>query len=289
LGNNGNASLNGGLPKVDYVFDSREMVLDRRDQLVLRNPNGGRVDRVNWALGGFPRRQGVAVALRSVNLNNELGFNWCLASARYGLGDRGTPGQANDCAVAPSAPTKPTVAPIKPPVAAKPQKALTRNPVTPPSGAPLGAPTKLPTSPIKPPAQAPIAPVPAPKMPVAPVVPPVTAPLPPPKTPIAPVAPPFAAPSSYVRDVSAYINSITLSKRTLTLTGTTVEDKALKWLAVTDPYPLLPNSEANKARLRQRFALLNLGFQPASGREIRKKQKIDKFDGFCINFLFLDL
>jgi hypothetical protein len=35
----------------------------------------------------------------------------------------------------------------------------------------------------------------------------------------------------------------------------------LKWLVVTDPHPLLPDSEANKTRLRQRFALLTFGFQ----------------------------
>jgi uncharacterized protein len=57
LANNGNASLNGGLPKVDYIYSSREMVLDRRDRIILRNPKGNTVDQVHWALGGFPRRQ----------------------------------------------------------------------------------------------------------------------------------------------------------------------------------------------------------------------------------------
>jgi hypothetical protein len=89
------------------------------------------VDQVHWALGGFPRRQGVAIALRSVNFNNELGSNWCLASTRYGLGNRGTPGRANDCVVAPSS------APIKSPVAPKPAAVPVRSPASPPKATPI--------------------------------------------------------------------------------------------------------------------------------------------------------
>jgi Calcium-binding EGF domain len=64
-------------------------------------------------------------------------------------------------------------------------------------------------------------------------------------------------------DVSivAYINCITLGNRLLTMTGTTAEDKALQWLVVNDTLALMPNSTETKARLRQRFALLSLGFQ----------------------------
>jgi hypothetical protein len=62
----------------------------------------------------------------------------------------------------------------------------------------------------------------------------------------------------------SYINCITLSNRTLTLTGTTAEDKALQWLVVEDTLSLTPNSEPNKTRLRQRFALLTFGFQASS-------------------------
>jgi hypothetical protein len=85
LANNGKASLNGGLPKVDYVYSSQQMVLNRRDQVVLRNRNGERVvDRVNWAIrGDFPRRQGASIAVRSVNLDNAVGSHWCLASTVY--------------------------------------------------------------------------------------------------------------------------------------------------------------------------------------------------------------
>jgi hypothetical protein len=73
---------------------------------------------------------------------------------------------------------------------------------------------------------------------------------------------------SDAKAVVEYINSFTLSGRTLTVNGTTPEDRALKWLVITDPFPLPPNSDTNKARLRQRFALLTLGFQPSSGEQV---------------------
>jgi hypothetical protein len=62
--------------------------------------------------------------------------------------------------------------------------------------------------------------------------------------------------------IETYINCITLSKRTLTLTGTTLEDKALQFLVYNDTLKLKPDSEANKTRLRQRFALMALGHMP---------------------------
>jgi hypothetical protein len=63
----------------------------------------------------------------------------------------------------------------------------------------------------------------------------------------------------------AYINCITVSNRTLTLNGTTAEDLALQWLVKNDTLALVPTSDANRARLRQRFALLTWGFQVTSG------------------------
>jgi hypothetical protein len=61
--------------------------------------------------------------------------------------------------------------------------------------------------------------------------------------------------------VESYINSITLSGRVLSLSGTTPEDKAMQWLASNDPLKLTPCTEVDKFRLRQRFALLTFGFQ----------------------------
>jgi hypothetical protein len=57
------------------------------------------------------------------------------------------------------------------------------------------------------------------------------------------------------------------------MNGTTAEDKALQWLLNTDPLQLLPTSEANKTRLRQRFALLTFGFQPSGfGQVVHQSQ-----------------
>jgi hypothetical protein len=60
------------------------------------------------------------------------------------------------------------------------------------------------------------------------------------------------------------------------MNGTTAEDKALQWLVNTDPLQLLPTSEANKTRLRQRFALLTFGFQPSyNGQVVYQSQYWD--------------
>jgi hypothetical protein len=47
----------------------------------------------------------------------------------------------------------------------------------------------------------------------------------------------------------------------LTLNGTTAEDLALQWLANNDTLALVPTSDDNRARLRQRFALLTWGYK----------------------------
>jgi hypothetical protein len=177
LANSGKASLNGGLPKVDYVFSNRKMVLSRRDQLTLLNPNGRRIDRVNWAARGFPRIPGVSMALRSVSLDNDVGIHWCLSKARYGLGDRGTPGRANDCGGAPAKPpvakTRRTPRPIQPPLVPSPVEP----PVTQVEIQPVRqskSPMVAPVTPVVRPTMA--SPVALPMAPVAPAVP-VLAPL----------------------------------------------------------------------------------------------------------------
>jgi hypothetical protein len=120
---------------------------------------------------------------------------------------------------------------------------------------------------------APTAPT-APAVPVAPIAPTASVA---PKTPnTTPVAPPAAvAPLDILSNCSAlvdtlsYISCITLTKRTLTLNGTTSEDRAVKWLVDTDPFPVPPITETNKTRLRQRFALLTFGFQTVTNTTTR--------------------
>jgi hypothetical protein len=81
-------------------------------------------------------------------------------------------------------------------------------------------------------------------------------------------------PPSCDASIETYINCITLSKRTLTLTGTTLEDKALQFLVYNDTLKLKPDSEANKTRLRQRFALMTFGLMPdTSGLQVAVDQR----------------
>jgi hypothetical protein len=116
-----------------------------------------------------------------------------------------------------------------------PTEALSKAPTKPPTGSPTEAPSKAPT---KPPTRLPSN------------------------------APSQAPIKNCDLSTVAYINCITQSNRTLTMNGTTAEDKALQWLVNTDPLQLLPTSEANKTRLRQRFALLTFGFQPTSNGQV---------------------
>jgi hypothetical protein len=91
-------------------------------------------------------------------------------------------------------------------------------------------------------------------------------------SPVAPmVGPPATAPKagpptwpSFASVVVSYINNVTLSKRTLSLSGVTPEDLALQWLALNNTLNMtLPLSESDFTRLRQRFALASLWSQQA--------------------------
>jgi hypothetical protein len=75
----------------------------------------------------------------------------------------------------------------------------------------------------------------------------------------APLPPPTQAPIACVNDIIAFINNSTVSKRIITTSGTTAEDKALKQLlqmnAVAD---LSTCNDDGKMRLRQRYSYLTL-------------------------------
>jgi hypothetical protein len=113
-----------------------------------------------------------------------------------------------------------------------------------------------PNSPLSPPKAGP--PV------VAPMVgPPAAAPKGEPSVPTA-ITPALAGPtwSSFATVVASYMNNVTLSKRTLSLSGVTPEDLALQWLALNNTLNMtLPLSDSDFARLRQRFALASTWFQ----------------------------
>jgi hypothetical protein len=162
----------------------------------------------------------------------------------------------------------PMLVPVSAPMMA-PVSALMTVPVSAPIAVPMMVPAKGPASmpastPVSVPMAAPLAPMGAPAR--VPTMMPKAVTRPPTRSPTkSPSKAPTKAPiNSCDLNTIVYINCITLSNRTLTLTGTTAEDRALQWLVVNDTLSLLPNSDANKIRLRQRFAVLSLGFQSAT-------------------------
>jgi hypothetical protein len=185
-----------------------------------------------------------------------------------------------------AAPSKaPVATPVKAPLALAPVAAPMVAPAVAPMVAPVAAPTLV-LAPVAIPVMSPVAP-----SVMSPVTAPVTAPIVatapaaahvPATSPIQTTAPatapvlakaptkaptkiPTKAPiSNCDRSTVAYVNCITQSNRVIMLNGTTAEDKALQWLVINDTLSLLPNSDANRTRLRQRFALLTFGFQRRS-------------------------
>lgn len=92
---------NGGVA-VDHAWGQAVALGNQADELVLACGDDV-VDRVDWGAGsgaGVPilGAPGVAAQLSSVTLDageNDLGQNWCHATAPYGAGDVGTPGDNN--------------------------------------------------------------------------------------------------------------------------------------------------------------------------------------------------
>jgi hypothetical protein len=87
------ASMNGGLPRVDYVFGF-DLVNSNRGLVLARG--GTLLDGTTWTT----TTEGAATSLPPSRQNpsdNDVAANWCTAPAAstYGLGDRGTPGAAN--------------------------------------------------------------------------------------------------------------------------------------------------------------------------------------------------
>ena len=94
LARNGDPSLNGGV-LADYVYSDFALA-NGADEVVLVDTSGQEVDRVNYDGGpNFPDPNGASMALNDPALDNNNGNNWTTSSRPYGLGDLGTPGQAN--------------------------------------------------------------------------------------------------------------------------------------------------------------------------------------------------
>jgi hypothetical protein len=102
FGASADPAANGGVP-VDYVWSG--FTLGNGDDEVVLSWGGVTFDVVAYDGGpGFPDPNGASMTLDPASTDaaaNDDAANWCEASSAYGLGDRGTPGAANDaCAAA---------------------------------------------------------------------------------------------------------------------------------------------------------------------------------------------
>ncbi|MCA9524321.1 MAG: lamin tail domain-containing protein, partial [Myxococcales bacterium] len=95
LARNGDTVNNGGV-FADYVYDNF-FLGNTQDAVTLDDADGKRVFRVVYENGSsWPTTNGgVAIELKSLELDITKGENWQLAVNRYGTGDKGTPGIVN--------------------------------------------------------------------------------------------------------------------------------------------------------------------------------------------------
>jgi hypothetical protein len=99
LGRNGDPLVNGGIA-VDYVIDAGLVLHNTEDEIVLADAEDRLVDVVEYDDGvTFPDPRGASMSLRSPELDNADGANWCTSPVTTGPVDLATPGMPNDCEV----------------------------------------------------------------------------------------------------------------------------------------------------------------------------------------------
>lgn len=94
LGRNADVSTNGGVA-VDYVYPSSSFYIDNAGDEIVIERAGVVIDRVAYTTP----TEGASWSLDPRyfdSVSNDSLANWCDALSSYGLGDRGTPGGAND-------------------------------------------------------------------------------------------------------------------------------------------------------------------------------------------------
>jgi DNA/RNA endonuclease G (NUC1) len=108
LARNGNPAVNGGVTaNYSYAHQTFNLNNSATDWLALRDPSGASLDSVSWGTASPPT--GASRGLTDPALDNLVmsGPNWATQTTVYGLGDRGTPGAANDGATSPPPPPPP--------------------------------------------------------------------------------------------------------------------------------------------------------------------------------------
>jgi endonuclease G len=108
IARSGDATKNGGVT-ANYSYAHQQFNLNNSatDWLALRDPSGASLDSVSWGTASPPT--GASRGLKDPALDNLVmsGANWATQTTVYGLGDKGTPGAANDGATAPPPPPPP--------------------------------------------------------------------------------------------------------------------------------------------------------------------------------------
>jgi DNA/RNA endonuclease G (NUC1) len=108
LARNGNTATNGGVTaNYSYAHQTFNLNNTATDWLALRDPSGASLDSVSWGTASPPN--GASRGLTDATLDNLVmsGANWATQTTVYGLGDKGTPGAANDGATSPPPPPPP--------------------------------------------------------------------------------------------------------------------------------------------------------------------------------------
>jgi DNA/RNA endonuclease G (NUC1) len=109
LARNANTATNGGLVS-NYAYPGTfTLANSTTDWLALRDPSGASVDSVHWGTSSPPNgsSRGVIDPLVDNTLMSGTSANWSTQTSVYGLGDKGTPGVANNGGVTPPPPPPP--------------------------------------------------------------------------------------------------------------------------------------------------------------------------------------
>lgn len=106
--NNGNTATNGGVPTdYDYLYGTQGSGLafsnSNNDQIVIRDNLGQTQDSVSFNYPAWAGQPGRSFELKSLSYDNNIDSSWCIAQNSWSgsQGDKGTPGDANDCVVTP--------------------------------------------------------------------------------------------------------------------------------------------------------------------------------------------
>ncbi len=116
LGKNSSSTENGGV-KINFSYSGFTLANNEDEIIIICQEQ--EIDRVEYGkTRSFPDKTGYSIILADINLNNNLGENWCLSSSSFGQGDKGTPGQENDsCQSEETKPPPPSIPANSPPIA----------------------------------------------------------------------------------------------------------------------------------------------------------------------------